>query len=439
MTEFTSTVTSPQNAQEWGRLEVVVRDGPDAGQRRIVRSRLVVGTSEKSDLQLKDRTVSRRHLSLEPSPNGVRIVDLGSRNGSWLDTCRIIDAELAPGDEIRIGATVLGLEVGDGSTPDETDTPSELHVSFGRFRGASSSLQLLYRQLHKAAATNATILLEGESGAGKELLAEAVHEVSPRREGPFIVLDCSSLPEKLIESALFGHEKGAFTGAAQRRRGAFEEADKGTIFLDEVGELPLDLQTRLLRTLDRRQVQRVGSSTVIPVDVRVVAATNRNLELEVEEGRFRLDVFHRLAVVMLRVPPLRERRADIEPLAKHFVESFGGDPALLTPTVLERLMTHAWPGNVRELRNFVERLSVLGDDVGQFSTRASPSGEGDLEVIARSGQAYRPAKAAVLETFNQMYVEAMLEAHGGNVSQAAEAAGVARRHFQRLKKGSDDG
>lgn len=411
-------------------LSLVVIEGPDAGASTDVRSPRTVGSSEHCDLRLSDPTVSRRHLTASPSDSGVRIVDQGSRNGTWVGDVRVEVLELAPGGRLRVGETVLMLEQSVGA-PAASDPSSlvEPMRSFGRFLGSSEALQPLYQGLKRVADSDATVLLEGESGAGKELLAEAIHERGKRCHGPFVVVDCGSLPATLIESELLGHERGAFTGADGAHMGAFERAHGGTIFLDEIGELPLAMQTRLLRVLDRGQVQRVGGSSMIEVDVRVVAATHRNVEREVEQGRFRLDLFHRLAVVLLRVPPLRARKDDIVRLAHHFAHTFGAGDAI-TPEERERLLRHSWPGNVRELRNHVERLVLLGEaaDFVHSDSATSPSND-----LARSGKPYRQARAMALEEFSRAYTEDMLQRHGGNVSEAARAAGIARRYFQRLK------
>jgi DNA-binding NtrC family response regulator len=419
-------------------LELVVVEGPDAGRSIPVDERRLVGTSDRCDLVLADPTVSRRHLSAEPSELGVRIRDEGSRNGTWIDRVRVHDAELAPGDELRLGQSRLRLEeaVGGEASEDEPEA-GPARTAFGRFVGAAPALAPMYRTLELAAPTETTVLLEGESGVGKELLAEAIHEHSRRADGPFVVVDCGALPESLIESELFGYEKGAFTGAHKARAGAFESANGGTIFLDEIGELPLAMQTRLLRVLDRREVQRLGSSQRRRVDVRVVAATNRNLEREVERSRFRLDLFHRLAVVLVRVPPLREREGDVERLAAHLARTLAGPDAAIGEEALARMREHDWPGNVRELRNYVERHLLLGDLVlgdpalgPAAAPAAPPSG---IEQLARSGLPYRQARAQALAAFSRMYTDDMLRRHDGNVSRAARAAGVARRHFQRLK------
>ncbi|RLB55874.1 MAG: sigma-54-dependent Fis family transcriptional regulator, partial [Deltaproteobacteria bacterium] len=269
-------------------LQLVVVEGEDAGTSIALDQPRMVGTSEQADLVLTDRTVSRRHVAVEASAVGVRVRDQESRNGTWLGTGRVHDVEVPAGAEFRIGSTTLRVEAATGGPAPKT-APAPTIESFGRFVGRAKALQPLYQKLVRAAPSDATVLLEGESGTGKELLAEAIHDASKRADRPFIVVDCGSQLENLIESELFGHERGAFTGAERARIGAFEQAQGGTIFLDEIGELPLSLQTRLLRVLDRRQVQRLGGDKRIDVDVRIIAATNRNLEREVEASRFRLD------------------------------------------------------------------------------------------------------------------------------------------------------
>jgi two-component system nitrogen regulation response regulator GlnG len=413
-------------------VTLVVIAGPDAGLSIRVTGSLHVGSSRHADLELTDPTVSRRHLLVRPSAIGVRCVDQGSRNGTWLGSTLVRDVDLRPGGEIRLGETVLQVEqrvdVGERQTS-SSDTPIR---SFGRFLGSSDVLQPMYRTLDKLLEIDATVLLEGESGSGKELLAEAIHEKGSRADGPFVVVDSGALPSELIEAELLGYEVGAFTGATERRSGAFERADGGTIFLDEIGELPLGMQTRLLRVLDRGTIQRIGGAETLTVDVRVVAATNRNLEREVEEGRFRLDLFHRIAVVLVRVPPLRERGDDVVRLAQHFGRSLG-NPEVLDDAARERLRRMSWPGNVRQLRNHVERLVLLGeaaDLVAGGTDRESRS----LHGIAKAGLPYRKARARLLELFSRDYTEDMLRRFDGNVTEAARAAGIARRYFQQLKE-----
>ncbi|MBI4818221.1 MAG: sigma 54-interacting transcriptional regulator [Deltaproteobacteria bacterium] len=420
-------------------LRVRVASGPDTGLGRLVSELIVAGTSEVCELKLTDRSVSRRHCTLEPAGASVRIRDAGSRNGVWFGAARIEVADLPPGSQIVLGHSTLTFELG---TPAEAQQPVVVPMtSFGRFLGSSPSLAPMYRVLNIALEQpGLTVLLEGESGTGKELLAEALHEKSKRADGPFVVVDCAAIPETLIESELFGTEMGAFTGAGARK-GAFEQAHHGTIFLDEIGELPLALQTRLLGVLERRQFKRVGGTKAIQVDVRVVAATNRNLEREVEEGRFRLDLFHRLAVALVHIPPLSRRREDIETLALHFARAIPqkSELGVLSPEVLGRLCEKEWPGNVRELRNHIERLVLFGESNAMMGSKTSePEGEdARLTAIvgaARSGVSFRAARATALAAFTELYVEDMLARHSGNVSRAAEAAGVARRHFHRLKE-----
>jgi DNA-binding NtrC family response regulator len=418
----------------FGRMRVRVVAGPDAGAAIRVDRPIVAGTSELCELRLSDRTVSRRHVVLEPAEGGVRVRDEDSKNGTYHGDTRIFDAELPPAAQIRIGESVLEFDVerfasesADQAMPDR----------FGRFLGRARCLAPIYAKLERAAASDATVLIEGESGSGKELLSEAIHEHSPRASAPFVVFDCGAVPESLIESELFGHEKGAFTGAEQRRIGAFEEAQGGTVFLDEIGELPLALQTRLLRVLDRKQIRRIGGNQQVDVDVRVIAATNRNLEREVEEGRFRADLFHRLAVVAIRVPPLRARLEDLELLALSFAAGFGRTS--LPEELVARMKTHRWPGNARELRNYVERFCLLGEagaPSGAAPAAASvsePAPHDPLLDAARSGLPYRQAREKVLAAFTAAYVEDMLARNDDNVSRASRAAGIARRHFHRLK------
>jgi len=234
-----------------------------------------------------------------------------------------------------------------------------------RIIGDDPGLRGVLQQLHRAAGTDATVLLEGESGTGKELFARALHVFSPRQDGPFIAINCAAIPETLLETELFGHEKGAFTGASARKPGRFEMAHRGTLFLDEIGDLPLTLQAKILRALEEKQFERVGGTQSLHVDVRVVAATNRNLKARVAERQFREDLYFRLSVFPVQIPPLRERPGDIMTLARHFVERFSRDvnkrPLLLSDAAVEELRAYGWPGNVRELQNCIERAVILAE------------------------------------------------------------------------------
>jgi two-component system nitrogen regulation response regulator GlnG len=311
--------------------------------------------------------------------------------------------------------------------------------------GASEPMRRLFALLAKAASTEATILLTGETGTGKEALAEAVHLRSRRDKRPFVVVDCGAIPHELIASELFGHAKGSFTGAGADKQGLVEAANHGTVFFDEIGELALDLQPQLLRVLDRRQVRRVGETQAIDVDIRVIAATHRDLRAMVRAGKFREDLYYRLAVVAAHVPPLRERKSDIPALATWFAERMGRGSFAQSPSLLELLDRHDWPGNVRELRNVVERALSLGDAaLADLGDGAPPLPSGEPE--ASDGAAKRPsssdvldlpfkeAKAALVESFERDYLTALLARHRGNISRAAAEAGIDRNYIHRLVK-----
>jgi transcriptional regulator with GAF, ATPase, and Fis domain len=309
---------------------------------------------------------------------------------------------------------------------------------FGPLLGTSLAMRQLYPLLARLAASELTVLIEGETGTGKEVAAEAMHEHSPRRDAPFVVFDCSAVPANLMEAELFGHERGAFTGAVGTRKGLFEMAQGGTLFIDELGELDLSLQPKLLRAIERREVRRVGGSAVIKTDARIIAATRRDLDHEVQTGRFRDDLFHRFAVARVLLPPLRARSGDVPFLAREFLRDVPNAPKELPADVLARLEDYPWPGNVRELRNAVQRYAALGA-LGPLGSRsaaaavaATPGGDPIDAIIAQS-LPYPSARDAVLDAFNERYVADMLKRHGGNVSRAAAAAGIARRYFQTLK------
>src|SRR6185369_2034707 len=301
----------------------------------------------------------------------------------------------------------------------------------------------LFALLAKAAPTEATILLQGETGTGKEAITEAVHRHSRRNKGPFVVVDCGSIPHELIASELFGHAKGSFTGAGADKQGLIEAANHGTLFLDEIGELALDLQPQLLRVLDRRQVRRVGETQSVDVDIRVVAATHRDLRAMVKAGQFREDLYYRLAVVATYVPPLRERKADIPALATWFAEKMGRGSFAQSPALLEQLQRHDWPGNVRELRNVVERALSLGDaalaDLGDGG--GPPPAPASTEDVAKRQSnpdvlemPFKEAKAQLVEAFERDYLSALLARHHGNISRAAAEAGIDRNYIHRLVK-----
>ncbi len=325
--------------------------------------------------------------------------------------------------------TVHGGDSGRATTVDER---------FGRMVGRSPSMQSVFDVLTKAATSEATILLEGETGTGKEVTAEAIHRGSPRRDKPFLVVDCGAMPPNLLESELFGHERGAFTGAVSSRQGVFEAANGGTVFLDEIGELSIDLQPKLLRVLERREVRRVGTNNHLPVNVRLIAATNRSLREQVGLHKFRSDLYYRLAVVEVKLPPLRERPGDLPLLVEHIVRNLAGvdEATLLTvrsAQFLGALTQHTWPGNIRELRNYLERCSALHDfapprSAGGSGPNHAPAPEGAVN----TGQPLREAREAWVSTFERRYLEELLRHHDNRVSAAARAAGVDRIYFYRL-------
>ncbi len=417
-------------------FSLVIALGEGAGHRaRASGERLSIGTHPSNDLVLADPFISRFHCELVADEERVRLRDVGSSNGTSLDGVAVVDAWARDGQTIRIGHTALRLEAGlDDESPVATTERSEL----ANLVGVSRRMRTVMAELEKAARTDATILLEGETGTGKGAAVEALHAVSPRARRPLVVVDCGAIPENLLESELFGHEKGSFTGAVGTRTGAFEEANGGTLFLDEIGELPLDLQPKLLRVLENRTIKRVGGSAIREVDVRIVAATNRDLRAEVNAGRFRADLFYRLAVVRVSMPSLRDRREDIPVLVDSILASLRATPhaadALRAPAFLDKLTHGDWPGNVRQLRNHLERCLVFESPLAP-EAHAIDAGErlgagAAIDVTLP----FAEARQIVLDDFERRYVEALLAAHDGKVADAARAAGVHRVHLYRVMR-----
>jgi len=403
-------------------LEVVA--GPDRGARaQALDGKLTVGSAEGVTLRLSDPTVSRFHAELEAGANGITVRDLGSTNGTRFADALVREVTLTVETELAFGRTRVRLSIAGAHDEVETSGLS----AFGEMIGASPAMRRLYLLLERAAPTTAPVLITGESGTGKELAARALHEHSPRREGPFEIVDCGGLPPTLVEAELFGHERGAFTGADVDRQGAFERADGGTLFLDELGELPLELQPKLLRALGEGEVRRLGSQKRRKVDVRVVAATNRDLRSEVNAGRFRADLYYRLAVIHLELPPLRQRLEDLLPLVRALLERISrerGVRAHFEPDeeLLAELARHGWPGNVRELRNYLEQLVILRmrPALGQPEAQTAVEWEGLLSLPLRA------AKDEIVTRFERSYLEHLLRSSGGNVAEAARRAGVDR-------------
>jgi DNA-binding NtrC family response regulator len=415
--------------------------GPDAGKTFAVDTaeggRVLVGQSPACAVRLDDRTVSRRHVALELAPAGLRVTDLGSTNGTFVEGLRVLDAVLAGGEALRVGDTVLRVEAGEPVQ----ESPSQ-QTRFGGFVGASDEIRRLYPAIGRIAASDIPVVIEGETGTGKEVLAEALHDESGRAAGPFVVFDCTTVAATLVEATLFGHERGAFTGATVAMPGLFEQADHGTLFIDEIGDLDIALQAKLLRAIERSEVRRIGGRQWARVDVRVIAATRRDLDREVQAGRFRDDLFFRLAVARIELPPLRRRRKDVALLASYFWQQLGGAPGALTGDLLHRLEDYDWPGNVRELRNAIAQRIALGDLAPSRSapTRdpAAPGASGDatgdpIQSVIDQGLPFPIARDRVLELFEERYVERVLDRHGGNVTHAARASGIGRRYFQTIR------
>jgi DNA-binding NtrC family response regulator len=384
---------------------------------------LVVGTLSGCDLVLADPTASRHHLRVTASGRAFVVEDLGSTNGTTVNGVAVERAFLRSGATLGAGETLIRFEV----LGDEVHEPLSPENHFGGALGRSPALRRIFAVVPRIAASTSTVLIEGETGTGKTLLAEAIHRESPRRNGPFVVLDCGAIPPGLIESELFGHERGAFTGAVAERAGAFEAAGGGTILIDEIGELPLAMQPKLLRALEDRVVKRVGATATTRVDVRVIAATNRALHEEVNRGAFRPDLYYRLNTVRLRVPPLRERREDIPLLVAHFYRQFSPDDPVPPPELVAALETRPWPGNVRELRSAVERAVLLSDPFWDPDEAAAPE-------AADRATSFRAAKERMIARWEKSYLADLVTSHTGNLSAAARAARMDRNHLRELLK-----
>jgi transcriptional regulator with GAF, ATPase, and Fis domain len=407
-----------------------------------------IGSAGSNDLVLDDPTISRFHCSIQREGGAWRIVDTGSTNGTRVDGVRVLSAELESQAVLVLGDSRIRVRADVGAS-----ATLPVVSAFGSLLGTSAVMQRLFATLERVANSEIDVLIHGESGTGKELVATELVQRSARAQGPLVVVDCGSISPALVESELFGHVRGAFTGADRDREGAFEAADGGTVFLDEIGELPLELQPKLLRALEQREVRRVGTSRARRVDVRVIAATHRELEREVNRGRFRDDLFYRLAKVSVRVPPLRDRLEDLPLLIDNFLSAFGRRDGgrLFSPEVVDQMMQHDWPGNVRELRNYVERSIVL-DDAPPPSMRTMSSGT--IPVYRLTGEErgpeskpeqpsvappeidrsipFRLAKERAIEKFERAYIGPLLEECEGNMSKAARTARMDRMYLHQL-------
>ena len=394
-----------------GERHVVVEDEP-----------VVIGKDDEvCDLRLDDPHVSREHCRIQVTDQGVRVEDLGSRNGTIINGTPIKLTVLTQPATLLLGKTTIRLE---------TAEPIRAPISLPGVIGDSPPMQKVFAILQRLAPSDLAVSLHGETGSGKDVLARAMHAASKRSRGPFVVFDCGAVAPNLIESALFGHVKGAFTGAVADRAGAFESANSGTLFLDEIAELPLDLQPRLLRVLEERQVRRVGGVDGRPVDVRVVSATNRDLAKEVEAGRFRQDLFFRLSGAVVQVPPLRERREDLDKLVARALEDSGKHLGI-TESTMAALRSYDWPGNVRELNNVIGSASAFAD-----GPQLEPRHLMFFKTRTRQPTLDRlPLAGKTLEKLERAAIKQTLEQVGGNKTKAARALGIASSTlYEKIKK-----
>ena len=415
---------------------IVEQSGQPIRSIEIGSTPLLVGSGSDCAVILKDPHVSNRHVELARTSAGVVVRDLGSRNGTRVANIAVKEVVLSSEAEITVGTTKLRLDLGGelrelgglGRLARETVRDDELSgvpARFGDAVGSSATMRKLFALLGRIAPSNLTVTLLGETGTGKDVLAHAIHNVSPRAGGPFVVFDCAAVQPSLIESELFGHERGAFTGAVSARVGVFERAHRGTLFIDEIGEMPLDLQPKLLRALEDRKVQRLGGAGERPFDVRIVAATNRDLGKQVESGSFRQDLYFRLSTAILRVPPLRDHLDDIPDLVAHFLAQ-EKKSLTVTPWALASLRNHPWPGNVRELKNVIHAAAALANgseldvkDLVFFEAAggATPSVAPTSTGVATGGQSLKEQEKAAIQN--------ALQAHGGNRTHAARSLGIA--------------
>ena len=424
------------------KCKLVVLDGDNKAKELTVdRGTISIGSHENADLRLVDETVSRQHAEIIKNRDGYLLKDLGSTNGTFVDSLRVKEIYLKSGSIIRAGKTKIKFMPQD----EKIEIFPSKKESYAGIIGKSLELRKIYAILEKVAPTNVTTLITGETGTGKEMVAKALHANSKRHSKPFVVFDCSAVQENLIESELFGHERGSFTGATSTRQGAFEMANGGSIFLDELGELSIDMQPKLLRALEQGEVKRVGADSPRKVDVRVIAATNRHLKEEVKKGNFREDLYYRVSVVQLHLPPLRKRMDDMIMLVDHFIEvnSRAGSERNhnikgIDEEAMQILRDYHWPGNVRELKNCLDRAMSLceediisPDDLPEYIEEkslvsSSPGIRGDLP--------FKEAKEEWVERFEKSYLVDLLKSNNLNISKAAKQAGIDRKSVQRLLK-----
>ncbi len=435
-TEVRGTVAHPRTeagSDRWQAAQIRLRHAGAESVHRLVGEGATIGKDAGNDLVLEDRFISGKHLRITRRGGRFLVLDHASTNGTWLGSVRVFEAEVPLHTQIHLGETDLVVEP---ATPARKEGPA----AWQGLVGTDPAMKVLIDLIERVAPSSAAVTILGESGTGKELVARAIHARSPRAERPFVPVNCAAISKELIESELFGHEKGAFTGAIGAHKGAFEEADGGTLFLDEIGELPPDLQAKLLRALESGEIKRVGASRPGHVDVRVVAATNRDLLAASRSGQFRDDLYYRLCVVPLTLPPLRNRRGDVPALAEHLLAQFSprGQTVRFTPAAIARLENHPWPGNVRELRNVVHRALLLrrGPAIDEadlaFDPDPSPRLRNGSSVVGQ----YIPGRKLeeLLELAEREIVESALRQFNNNRERVARELGVARSTlFKRLK------
>ncbi len=421
------------------RTKLLVISGPLQGREFVLnRDTFTIGSGSHNDLTIEDSTVSKRHCEIVVEQSGYLIRDLDSTNGTFVQGVRVSSAHLAPGSEIQLGKTRIVF----CPLQDANDIPLSRNEAFGAMLGRSVPMRRIFYLAEIYSPADVTVMITGETGTGKEILAEEIHNHSNRRDKPFIVIDCAAISKELIESELFGHVKGAFTGANADRQGAFELADGGTVFLDEIGDLSPDLQPKLLRVLEKREIKRVGCNKVRKINVRIISATNRNLANEVNEGRFREDLYYRLSVVHLELPPLRRRREDVPLLVRNFLADLHGEDAISQLADVDRTMDilkrHEWPGNVRELRNLIE-LAFYSErrpvdlsaflSLGNLRAGRKPA---EPEVNFVTDKPFKDAKNDLIEEFEKTYLNDLLARNKQNISRSAREAGIERAYLQRL-------
>jgi two-component system, NtrC family, nitrogen regulation response regulator GlnG len=408
-----------------GALVRVLGSSANPREKKLYAGSLVIGAGKDADIIVADKAMSRAHVELALVPEGVRVKDLGSMNGTFYLGQKIESIVLTLGSRIKLGTTEVSLEPDIDSLEGAPETG---HSTYRGLAGASAAMRRLFAVLARLEGSLVNVFLEGESGVGKELIARAIHDGSALANGPMVAVNCAAFARELVASELFGHKKGAFTGAVDARKGAFEAADGGTLFLDEVGELPIDVQPMLLRALESGEVKPIGGNESRIVKVRVVAATNRDVVSEMKTGNFREDLYYRLAVVKLSIPPLRERPEDIEVFAQRFASAAGlGE---LPKEVIDRLKEHDWPGNARELRNAVQAYAALG---------TLPEGASETDLLETAlrrlidpTKSYQEQKDEFSSRFTRTYLEMLLARTGGNQSEAARVSGVDRSYLGKL-------